>query len=108
MQFRVSLICGVRCPCFTREPFTLADWVCQVNCRAPRCLLDDPDVPTWELSDTVNVHANTHPDEFAAAVVFEPHFRVPGIDRLYLREYTEARDRVLALAADPSARGREW
>jgi hypothetical protein len=83
-----------------------ADWVCPVNCRAPHICPMIRDVPTWELSDTVNAYAAAHPDEFAAAVVFEPHFRVPGIDRLYLREYTEARDRVLALAADPSAQGK--
>ena len=43
----------------------------------------------------------------AAAVVFEPRFRVPGIDALRISEYTEARDRLLDIASRPESAGKE-
>jgi hypothetical protein len=64
------------------------------------------DVRTWELEDTVNEYAQAHPDVFAGSVVFKPKFRVPGIDTLRIREYTDARDRLLAIASSPDAEGR--
>jgi len=84
-----------------------ADWICPTNCRAPHICPMIRDVRTWELSRTVNEYAQAHTDTVAAAVVFEPRFRVPGIDRLYLREYTEARDRILDLYGQPQAAGKE-
>jgi hypothetical protein len=39
--------------------------------------------------------------------VFEPRFRVPGIDALRIREYTQARDRLLALTERPETAGKE-
>ena len=84
-----------------------ADWICPTNCRAPHICPMIRDVRTWELSRTVNEYAEAHADTVAAAVVFEPRFRVPGIDRLYLREYTEARDRILDLYSQPEAAGKE-
>jgi hypothetical protein len=84
-----------------------ADWICPTNCRAPHICPMIRDVRTWELSRTVNEYAQAHTDTVAAAVVFEPRFRVPGIDRLYLREYTEARDRILDLYGQPEAAGKE-
>lgn len=83
-----------------------ANWICPLNCRAPHICPMIRDVRTWELKDTVRAYALAHPDTFAAASVFEPLFRVPGIDRLYIREYREERDRLLQLAADPAARGK--
>jgi hypothetical protein len=84
-----------------------ADWICPTNCRAPHICPMIRDVRTWELSRTVNEYAEAHPDTVAAAVVFEPRFRVPGIDRLYIREYTGARDRILNLCRQPEAAGKE-
>jgi hypothetical protein len=84
-----------------------ADWICPTNCRAPHICPMIRDVRTWELSRTVNEYAQARPNTVAAAVVFEPRFRVPGIDRLYLREYTEARDRILALYQQPEAAAKE-
>ena len=83
-----------------------ADWICPTNCRAPHICPMTRDVRTWELEDTVNEYARAHPDIFAAGVVFKPKFRVPGIDTLRIREYTEARDRLLALAAQPEVAGK--
>jgi hypothetical protein len=65
------------------------------------------DVRTWELADTINDYAQTHADTTAGSVVFEPRFRVPGVDTLRIGEYTEARDRLLALAAQPESVGKE-
>ncbi|MEO8288610.1 MAG: hypothetical protein ABI670_19495 [Chloroflexota bacterium] len=84
-----------------------ADWICPTNCRAPHICPMIRDVRTWELSRTVNEYADSHSSSVAAAVVFEPRFRVPGIDRLYLHEYTDARDRILALYTRPEAAGKE-
>jgi hypothetical protein len=83
-----------------------ADWVCPANCRAPHICPMTRDVRTWELEDTVNDYARANPNEFATAVVFKPRFRVPGVDTLYIREYIEARDRLLALAITPEAKGK--
>jgi hypothetical protein len=49
----------------------------------------------------VNGYASAHPDAFATAVVFQPRFRVPGVDTLLISEYREARDRLLELALQP-------
>ena len=84
-----------------------ADWICPLNCRAPHICPMTRSERTWELSRTVNEYAEAHPDTTAAAVVFEPRFRVPGIDALRVREYTGARDRLLALAARPDSAGKE-
>lgn len=84
-----------------------ADWICPTNCRAPHICPMIRDVRTWELSDTVNNYATAHPDTIATAVVFQPRFRVPGVDTLLIREYTNARDRLLALAMQPEAAGKE-
>jgi hypothetical protein len=83
-----------------------ANWICPANCRAPHICPMIRDVRTWELEDTVNDYAKDNPDKFATAVVFKPRFRVPGVDTLYIREYTEARDRLLALASQPDAQGK--
>src|SRR5207244_12812416 len=83
-----------------------ANWVCPANCRAPHICPMIRDVRTWELEDTVNDYASEHSDEFATAVVFKPRFRVPGVDTLYIRDYTQARDRLLKLAAQPQALGK--
>jgi hypothetical protein len=83
-----------------------ADWICPTNCRAPHICPMTRDVRTWELSDTVKGYAEAHRGVIASAVVFEPKFRVPGIDTLRLRQYTEARDRLLSLASDPQAGGK--
>ena len=73
---------------------------------APHVLPMNRDVRTWELEDTVKGYAADHPDLFAGSVVFKPQFRVPGIDTLHIKEYTGARDRILALATQPEARGK--
>jgi hypothetical protein len=39
-------------------------------------------------------------------VVFKPRFRVPGVDTLLIRDYLEARDRLLTLAAQPETWGK--
>ncbi len=83
-----------------------ADWICPTNCRAPHICPMTRDVRTWELEDTVNSYAKANPDKFAAAIVFKPRFRVPGIDELYISDYTEARDRLLVLAKQPEALGK--
>jgi hypothetical protein len=64
------------------------------------------DTRTWELERTVNGYADAHPEQFATAVVFQPRFRVPGVDVLHISEYIEARDRLLALVAQPEAMGK--
>jgi hypothetical protein len=84
-----------------------ADWICPINCRAPHICPMIRDVRTWELSGTVNAYAQEHQESVAAAVVFEPRFRVPGIDRLYLHEYRDARDRILDLYQQPQSAGKE-
>ena len=83
-----------------------AGWICPTNCRAPHICPMTRDVRFWDLENTVNDYANAHPDLFAASVVLKPRFRVPGIDVLHLREYTSARDNLLALAATPGASGK--
>jgi hypothetical protein len=84
-----------------------ANWICPINCRAPHVCPMIRDVRTWELADTINNYAQTHADSTAASVVFEPRFHVPGVDTLRIGEYTEARDRLLALAARPESVGKE-
>jgi hypothetical protein len=84
-----------------------ADWICPTNCRAPHICPMTRDVRTWELSRTVNSFADAHADRIATAIVLEPRFRVPGVDTLRIREYTEARDRIVALAADHAEAGKE-
>ena len=64
------------------------------------------DVRTWELEDTVNDLAGNNPDRFSTAVVFKPRFRVPGVDTLLIKDYIEARDRLLSLAARPDTWGK--
>jgi hypothetical protein len=83
-----------------------ANWICPTNCRAPHICPMTRDVRTWELEDTVNDYAAAHPESFATSVVFKPMFRVPGIDTLYIRQYREARDRLLDLAAMPASAGK--
>ncbi|MBF6614234.1 MAG: hypothetical protein IVW55_14000 [Chloroflexi bacterium] len=83
-----------------------ANWVCPTNCRAPHICPMTRDVRTWELEDRVNKYAASQSELFAAAVVFKPKFRVPGIDKLYIKEYTEARDHLLALSQEPEATGK--
>ena len=39
-------------------------------------------------------------------MVFKPQFRVPGVDTLLITRYIEARDRLLALAAQPETWGK--
>lgn len=84
-----------------------ANWICPTNCRAPHICPMTRDVRTWELADTVNEYAAANADRVAAALVFQPGFRVPGIDTLRIRDYTQARDRVLALASQPEMAGKE-
>jgi hypothetical protein len=76
-----------------------AGWICPTNCRAPHICPMTRGVRTWELEDTVNDYAAANPETLAAAVVFKPAFRVPGVDTLYIKQYREARDRLLALAS---------
>src|SRR5438477_5715670 len=83
-----------------------ANWICPANCRAPHICPMIRDTRTWELEDTVNDYADANPDRFASAVVFKPRLRVPGVDTLFIKDYTEARDRLLALAAQPKAKGK--
>jgi hypothetical protein len=83
-----------------------ANWICPVNCRAPAVCPMIRDTRTWELEDTVKAFTAAHPEQFAEAVLFKPLFRVPGIDRLYIREYLEARDRLLSMASDPASLGK--
>ncbi len=83
-----------------------ANWICPANCRAPHICPMTRDVRTWELEDTVNGYAAQHPDQFVTAVVFKPRFRVPGVDTLFIRDYTEARDRLLSLAQQSEAAGK--
>jgi hypothetical protein len=83
-----------------------ADWICPTNCRAPHVCPMTRDTRTWELERTVNGYADAHPEQFATAVVFQPRFRVPGVDVLRIEEYREARDRLLALAGKPEAMGK--
>jgi len=80
-----------------------ANWICPANCRAPHICPMIRDVRTWELEDTVNNYAHERPGQFATAVVFKPRFRVPGVDTLFIRDYTQARDRLIELAAQPQA-----
>ena len=84
-----------------------ADWICPTNCRAPHICPMIRDVRTWELADTVNAYAQSHAESMAASIIFQPRFRVPGVDTLRIREYTDARDRVLALASRPEMAGKE-
>ena len=66
------------------------------------------DVRTWELADTSQrLRPDSHADTTAASIVFQPRFRVPGVDTLRIGEYTGARDRLLALAAQPKSAGKE-
>lgn len=83
-----------------------ADWICPTNCRAPHVCPMTRDTRTWELEDSVNSYAGAHPQEFAAAVVLKPRFRVPGVDVLPIKEYTDARNRLLALATQPQIEGK--
>jgi hypothetical protein len=84
-----------------------ADWICPTNCRAPHICPMTRDVRTWELADTVNAYAQSHAGTTAASIIFQPRFRVPGVDTLRLRDYIEARDRVQALASQPSMANKE-
>ena len=61
---------------------------------------------TWELEDTVNDYAMRNPAEFSTAVVFKPRFRVPGVDTLHIKDYTDARDRLISLSTSPQAMGK--
>lgn len=83
-----------------------ANWICPTNCRAPHICPMTRDVRTWELEDSVKEYAAAHPEEYAGAVVLKPRFRVPGVDTLFIRDYTDARDRLLARAAQPEAQGK--
>src|SRR5437764_6994086 len=83
-----------------------ANWICPTNCRAPHICPMIRDVRTWELEDTVNDYALRNPEEFSTAVVLKPRFRVPGVDTLLIKDYIEARDRLLSLASQPGAWGK--
>jgi hypothetical protein len=83
-----------------------ADWICPTNCRAPHICPMTRDVRTWELEDTVRDYAAANPHRFAESIVFKPKFRVPGIDTLRIREYTAARDQLLALLQSEGAKGK--
>lgn len=83
-----------------------ANWICPANCRAPHVCPMTRNVRTWELEDTVNAYANAHPEELAGAVVFKPRFRVPGVDTLYIKQYTEALDHLLEMAVRPDNAGK--
>jgi hypothetical protein len=83
-----------------------ADWICPTNCRAPHICPMTRDVRWWDLEDIVKDYAHAYPDLFAASVVLKPHFRVPGVDVLLIREYIEARDRLLDLARRPESAGK--
>jgi hypothetical protein len=83
-----------------------ADWICPANCRAPHICPMIRDVRTWELEDTVNDYALRNPSEFSTAVVFKPRFRVPGVDTLRIKDYTDARDRLISLSTSPQALGK--
>lgn len=83
-----------------------ANWICPTNCRAPHVCPMIRDVRTWELEDTVKDYASAHLDLFAGSVVFKPRFRVPGIDTLTIKEYTGARDQILALITQPESWGK--
>ncbi len=83
-----------------------ADWICPTNCRAPHICPMTRDVRFWDLEDTVKGYAVSHPDDVAAAVVFKPKFRVPGVDVSRISEYTAERDRLLALYRQPESAGK--
>ncbi len=75
-----------------------ADWICPTNCRAPHICPMTRDIRTWDLERSVKEYAAAYPQELSTAIVFQPRFRVPGIDTLRIEEYTEARDQLIALA----------
>lgn len=83
-----------------------ANWICPTNCRAPHICPMTRGVRTWELEDTVNNYAVENAGKFSTAVVFKPRFQVPGVDTLFIKDYTEARDRLLTLAGQPQAQGK--
>ncbi len=78
-----------------------ADWICPTNCRAPHICPMTRDVRTWDLERTVKAYAAAYPQSFSTAEVFQPRFRVPGVDTLCIEEYTQARDRLLQMAEQP-------
>ncbi|HEX8599122.1 MAG TPA: hypothetical protein VF952_11475 [Chloroflexia bacterium] len=83
-----------------------ADWICPTNCRAPHICPMTRDVRFWDLEDTVKDYAASHTEDVAAAVVFKPQFRVPGVDVLRISQYLAERDRLLELSRQPGMAGR--
>ena len=84
-----------------------ANWICPTNCRAPHICPMTRGERTWELKDTIEEFAASHPDHIAASVVLKPLFRMPGVERLYIGEYRDARDRLLGLAVSPGSAGKD-
>jgi hypothetical protein len=83
-----------------------ADWICPTNCRAPHICPMTRDVRFWDLEDTVKDYAASHTEDVAAAVVFKPQFRVPGVDVLRIGQYLAERDRLLELSRQSGMAGR--
>src|SRR3712207_2310642 len=85
---------------------TLFPYTTLFRSRAPHICPMTRDVRFWDLEDTVKDYATSHAGEVAAAVVFKPQFRVPGVDVLRISQYRAERDRLLELYRQPEAAGK--
>ncbi|MGI8588374.1 MAG: hypothetical protein ACR2M0_11930 [Chloroflexia bacterium] len=86
--------------------FSAAGWVCPPNCRAPRKCPAILAPRTWDLEDTVRDFSRAHSDRYAEPAIFRTAYRTTGIETIPVGYYRETRDRLLALAEDRSADGK--
>ena len=86
--------------------FSAAGWVCPPNCRAPKKCPAILAPRTWDLEETVRTFSTAHADRYAEPAVFRTVYRTTGIETIPVGFYRETRDRLLALAAAGTARGK--
>ena len=87
--------------------FSAAGWICPPNCRAPRKCPAILAPRTWDLEDTVRDFSRRHADRYAEPAVFRTVYRTTGIETIPVGFYRETRDRLLALAGDGAAAGKQ-
>jgi hypothetical protein len=87
--------------------FSAAGWICPPNCRAPRKCPAILAPRTWDLEDTVRDFSRRHADRYAEPAIFRTVYRTTGIETIPVGFYRETRDRLLALAADGTAAGKQ-
>ena len=87
--------------------FSAAGWVCPPNCRAPRQCPAIMAPRTWDLEDTVRDFSAARPDRYLPPAIFRTTYRTTGIETIPVGFYRETRDRLLALARDGGAAGKQ-